>query len=143
MKNQYIKFIEWNKESLNEAARIAESLGYRKYLDALALANEWKWLLMLEWDWIYYTTWFSEQLLQSYNYTLYKDLTNIQLQKPNKKKVHKYMVFVEDTKAPKKIHESFKLATKEAKRLTRLTWKKTYVCKLSAAFQAELKQINI
>lgn len=70
MKEQYIKFIEWDMISLNKAVALAESKWYEKYL---SLRFIWTWMLKLDSEWDYYTSSDNEQDLIDKGYTELKD----------------------------------------------------------------------
>ena len=61
MKDLYIKFKEWDTESLIIAVIKAESLWYTKIDTPWAIAFEWTWILRLNDDWVYYTSTMSEE----------------------------------------------------------------------------------
>lgn len=58
MENLYIKFEEWNQESLDRAIKEAEKLGYvkAKCYSGNPLWFEWHWILELYEDWTYFTS---------------------------------------------------------------------------------------
>lgn len=56
MENLYIKFIEWNQDSLNKACKEAERLGYRILDKPNALKFEGYWVLLLRYYWRYFTS---------------------------------------------------------------------------------------
>lgn len=62
MEKLYIKFIEWDKNSLNEACNEAERLWYKKADTDIALRSTWLWLLRLEGA-LYISTHFNENEL--------------------------------------------------------------------------------
>ncbi len=62
-KKQYIKFIEGNQESLNEACKKAESLWYKRGSYINALSFKWVWLLVLRDGGRYLTTARTKELL--------------------------------------------------------------------------------
>jgi len=73
MKNLYIKFKEWDQESLNKAIRTAESLWATKCKTRDAIKFKWTWVLCVNEDKEYYTTsWTIETLERALNYTEYK-----------------------------------------------------------------------
>jgi len=72
MKKLYIKFEEWNKESLQRAVDEAERVGYTKHYGASALSFEWQSILQCDEDWTYYTSRIKEETLQYEWYKEYK-----------------------------------------------------------------------
>ena len=74
MEKLYIKFIEWNQDSLNKACKEAERLGYKKLDKPNALKFEGYWTLSLREYWSYFTSctsietlltdWFKEHKIQ-------------------------------------------------------------------------------
>ena len=74
MEKLYIKFIEWDKNSLNKACKEAERLGYKKLDKPNALKFEGYWTLLLRYYWRYFTSnisietlladWFKEHIIQ-------------------------------------------------------------------------------
>ena len=65
MEKLYIKFIEWNQDSLNKACKEAERLGYKKLDKPSALKFEGHWSLKLKENWNYFTSDISIKLLLS------------------------------------------------------------------------------
>lgn len=61
----YIKFEEWNKESLDKAVKEAKRLGYKKFDGSNALDFEWRGLLCLSDRWNYFTSWSGEEYLEA------------------------------------------------------------------------------
>lgn len=62
MKKQFIKFEEWNQESLDKACKLAEANGYEKWKYKHALALQWNGLLKCTTDWDYMTGFIYEDL---------------------------------------------------------------------------------
>lgn len=52
----YIRFEEWNKESLDIACKEAERLWYVRYYGVDSLKLRWNWVLRLDSSWVYYTS---------------------------------------------------------------------------------------
>mgnify|MGYP003403451959 FL=1 len=73
MKKQYIKFIEGNQESLDNACKLAEKHGYQKWEFKNALQFEWKWVLGCDEEGDYHVSMLSEEELIEDNYTELKD----------------------------------------------------------------------
>ena len=80
MEKLYIKFIEWDRNSLNEACKEAERLWYKKRDNINALNFEWRGVLLLCDDWTY-ITWTRE--VDEIEKDLYKEYTMKQYFKPS------------------------------------------------------------
>ena len=80
MEKLYIKFIEWDKNSLNEACKEAEKLGYIQWCSSNALDFEWKGILLLCDEWVY-ITWNRE--INEIEEDWYKEYTMKQYFKPS------------------------------------------------------------
>ena len=128
MEKLYIKFIEWNEESLKKACDIAESLGYEKNKTAWSLDFEWTWLLMLNNNWTYYTALHNKKELINIWYREY-------IQEEEQKKENEVYVIFWGNKTPTKTHFSLSSAEDEAQRLCKKENKPFYVCKILAKYE--------
>lgn len=75
MEKQYIKFIEGDTASLNEAIKLAEDNWYVKESGENALDFEWTWILDCDENWTYYTSYCIKQELIDNWYTELKKET--------------------------------------------------------------------
>lgn len=72
MESLYIKFVEWDEESYNEAVKIAKELWYKERKSS----NWFKWkILWLYNDGDYGTSWHTEENFLSWRFKLHTDLT--------------------------------------------------------------------
>ena len=60
-----------------------------------------------------------------------------------KNKQELYVVYLKWQQAPSMEHSTLELAIEEARRLTKQTWKQSYVARLEKSFVGSVEEINI
>jgi len=153
-KNTYIKFKEWDKESLQKAVDIAEKYWATKWDIPEALSFQWNWILIIDDGNEYYIPndkiknfivhWYTEFEIKIEDGKTYNQIESYLKQKEqliefNKKPLEEkisYYCFIPWNGEPVEKHYWLRSAKIEGQRLAKKTWKRVFILQSIKSYKA-------